>query len=113
MKKYEELSLKEAKRETKITYKLIEEKQNNDFEEEEEEENYQIKMSKSTDKKITTLDKFWKYYEKQSLSLIEKGILNYSQLYQKYRSNSIIEGYHSLLQQKIPKNLIGQYSLKN
>ena len=66
------------------------------------EEDQQIESSKNSTQD-TPLVKFWKYFEKNYLSLIVNQVLNYSNLEQKYRSNSIVERYHSLLQQKIPK----------
>ena len=98
-KKYQEISTSGSNgKKNNNVVEEYDELQNN----ESEEEDGEIKMSKIKPK-LTALDKFWIYFERQYLPLMKKGILNYNGLDQKYRSNSIIEGYHSLLQQKIPK----------
>jgi len=68
--------------------------------EEEKEGNNEINRKASTS---SHLDKFCLYFERNYLPLMEKGILNYKKIDQKYRSNSVLEGYHSQLQQSLTK----------
>jgi len=97
-----EYTRKYAELRTKPKVKTEIDKQKEDCDTESEEDPTEPQCSNPSNQN-TPLNKFWNYFERHYLNLIETQVLNYANIDQKYRSNSIIEGYHSLLQQKIPK----------